>query len=191
MMCLRASSHASPHSMRHWIQNAPHPPITRVSCFTLGVFFTDRYPSYRHLCQAAPSMRGIASRGPLLACEITSIDVFGAAPDEALQKPELEWLGLQWPSSLGPLLRRPGRPARHPRARHRVPRRTAGLRLSFGLCGSALGGPLSFAGTRANSEVAPIPAIGRATTGRPSWSSTRCRAWWVSGCSGSPWATRT
>ena len=41
-------------------------------------------------------MRGLASRGPSLACEITSIDVFGAAPDEALQKPELEWLGLRW-----------------------------------------------------------------------------------------------
>ena len=33
-------------------------------------------------------MRGIASRSPSLACEITSIDVFEAAPDEALQKPE-------------------------------------------------------------------------------------------------------
>ena len=49
-------------------------------------------------------MRGIASRSPSLACEITSIDVFEAAPDEALQKPGLEWLGLRWPSSLAPLL---------------------------------------------------------------------------------------
>jgi hypothetical protein len=32
-------------------------------------------------------MRGIASRSPSLACEITSIDVFGAAPDEALKSP--------------------------------------------------------------------------------------------------------
>ncbi len=84
-------------------------------------------------------MRGIASRGPLLACEITSIDVFGAAPDEALQKPELEWLGLQWPSSLGPLLRCPGRRACHPRARHRVARRTAGLRFELRPVGFRVG----------------------------------------------------
>jgi len=39
MMRLLANSDASPHSMRHCVQNAPHPAITRVSCFTLGVFF--------------------------------------------------------------------------------------------------------------------------------------------------------
>src|SRR6516164_11662135 len=119
-MRLPASSDASPHGTRHPMQNAPHPAITRVSCFTLEVFLTDRHLPYRHLRRRRRACAELQAEVRRWHARSPRIDVFEAAPDEALQKPELEWLGLRWPSSLAPLLRCPGRPARRPRARHGV-----------------------------------------------------------------------
>ena len=139
MMRLLASFDASPHSMRHCVQNAPHPPITRVSCFTLGVFFYESIPrvstslpggaEHAEDRRACGGLRAEVRHWDARSPALTSL---GLALDEALQKPELEWLGLRGPSSLAPLLRCPGRPARSPRARHGVLRRTGGLRLSCG-----------------------------------------------------------
>src|SRR6516225_9801454 len=116
-MRLLASSDASPHGTRHPIQNAPHPATTRVSCFTLEVFLTDRHLPYRHLRRrrrACAELQAEVRRWHARSPALTSLRL------RLTRKPELEWLGLRWPSSLAPLLRCPGRPARRPRARHGV-----------------------------------------------------------------------